>query len=198
MKVLYDEDNNPIEVPDDDELKVLREKAAKADELEPEVEKLKNDPEKINWRKVREKLKEKGKDINDEGEVIEANQLLTREDINKITEESVRGQLFETEKNKIRLSIPEKDREVFDYYFNKFMSGEDKTIDNLYKFSGEAKNNVYPPSSSNRLDRAISSGLGNYPRGGDNSNNDTAREIARELGHSEKDLSDNSNPVITI
>lgn len=192
---LLDADGNEVEVPDDTELEALRADAAKKAELEAENEKLKNDPEKINWRKARAKLKEAGKDFNEEGEVIENAKPMTAEEVAQISTQSVNNAVFETEKDKIRLAMPEKDRELFDYYFNKFMTGEEKSITNLMKFSEEAKNNVYPASSPDRMNQAINSRGGQGGIKKDDKISDTAKEIGSAMGNSEKDLEEASDTI---
>jgi ribosomal protein S4E len=193
-RTLTDADGNEYEVPTDEELAELQEKAKKAEELE-------NNPEEKNWKEMRESkkrlidaLRAQGKNVDDNGNVIEDNKL-SAEDISKITSEQVKESLFESEKERVRAQFPENDRELFDYYLTKLMSNEEKSIANLIKFSEEAKAFVYPPTHESRLDRAMNARIGGVPNSNNQEVSSTAKEMASDFGISPEELENSSNEI---
>lgn len=73
-RILFDESQNKIEVPDDGELQALQEKAKQADELAAklkEQEDLLKDPETVNWRAARQKIKAAEKVIKEAKESMD-------------------------------------------------------------------------------------------------------------------------------
>lgn len=144
------EDGTTMEVPTEEELQALQNKAKTAEELQAEIEKIKNDPQDKNWAQLRAKtanlekaLKEQGKEIDDDGNIVESKAPQFNEDefIQKATtaaEQAAKAQLLNDYKQRQLNQLPADERDVVDSYFTKLSSGEDLDYGKIDKFMTDA------------------------------------------------------------
>lgn len=117
--------------------KELEDKLAAAEKRAKELE---EDSNSIDWRKAREKekrmkeaLKEAGKTVNDDGEVIEQS-TMTREEMEKANDASFERKWIEKEKSKAFAGLNEADRATAERFYSKAIAGEEVNSDNVTSF----------------------------------------------------------------
>lgn len=140
-RTVFDESQNKIEVPDEAEIQALQEKAKQADELAAklkEQEDLFKDPETVNWRAARQKIKAAEKVIKEAKEsmdpakpAIEQTTVVTppapAPDVNEVVTKRLAEERITDELSK----YSEKERDVVKSYFDR----------------------LCPPNSPGRLDK---------------------------------------------
>ena len=143
---LVDEEGNEVEVPTDEELAALKvtaqvEADKKVEEAKMQWEKDKKELEgqvNPNWKAMREsneRLKEavkaSGKEVDEQGNIIEKPVGLSRDEVVKTTEEAARKVYLE---GQIASRLGQYDNEtskVVKYYFDKLSAGETVDASNL-------------------------------------------------------------------
>lgn len=138
MRKLYDENQNLVEVPDEAELQALQDKAGKFDAVEAdlatakqEIESLSADDGNRNWRKMRQTnetlvaaLKEIGKDVDAEGNIIDSPTAMTIEQIREEASKAAIGSLLGNHlKTKLATIADENERKAVEEFYNKLSSG---------------------------------------------------------------------------
>lgn len=193
-KTLYDENNNAVEVPTDEELQTqIEEKTKEAVEksgadfenqmrekyeipegttVDDYVKELQDsgDP---NWKEARrimknqetviEQLKKEGKTLDDQGNIIDKPESFSKEDVANQSREVVQDEMYKAEKTKLLSNLSEDEKKVVEVTLDKLISGEEKSMDNLYKYAEQALNLEYPDKGSNPLNQAINTS-GQPPR----------------------------------
>ncbi len=151
---LYDKDGNAVEVPDDDEVKSLREQAEAKTKLEKELEEAKAaaDPD---WAKTRSiikgqereiarlrKLEEQGKTVNDKGEVVDFKPSFSAQEIEERANVAGRraavGQMVDERKEEYLGGLDDEKRKVVLHLFDKFSAGEEMTPRKVDEYMGMA------------------------------------------------------------
>lgn len=148
------EDGTELEVPTEEELKALEEKALKAQEMETKVSEVENklkeyenNPVEKNWKQFRESakkkeelLKEKGIEIKDDGTIVELNKAepLSAEEIDKRARAAAMAVTIENRKLDLLSRYKEEDKKVVEYYFNKLSAGEEMDLAKVDKFVKDA------------------------------------------------------------
>lgn len=127
-RTVFDESQNKIEVPDEAELQALQEKARQADELVAklkEQEDLLKDPEAVNWRAARQKIKaaeqeiKKAKESMDPSKsIVEQPMVATQAQVPDVSE-VVTKQLAEERITDELGKYNDKEREVVKSYFDR-------------------------------------------------------------------------------
>ena len=118
------EDGTEKEIPTQEELTALQDKAKSAEELQTEIEKLKSDPQEKNWAAIRNKnqrleaaLKEQGKNIDEEGNITDAPKAIDREEILQEAASRSRQVLLDDYRTRQLSKFSTDDRAVIDTYF---------------------------------------------------------------------------------
>lgn len=132
MRTLYDENRNAVEVPDEAEIAALREKAGKVDTMQAELDDLNGDDKVINFKKTREiignltsALKEAGKNVDADGNIIDAPGALTLEQVREESAKAARNELITSHINTRFSSIKdENERKAVQEYYQKLSGGE--------------------------------------------------------------------------
>lgn len=199
---LYDEDQNPHEVPTAEELAVLQENSAKVEALIKEKEELEQSVNpnfklmRETNKKLTEALKNSGKEIDEEGNIIEKKAEINKEEILGDTKRMIEETTFANEKERLLSQYSEEDKQTINVYLEKLMSGEEKNISNLNKFLDQTINFVFP-GQSNQNKRVAFSGNGSVPNfKNDNKVSEGAISIGNAMGHSAEDLENKADPVI--
>ena len=167
---LYDTDENgklvEIEVPTAEELEAQisqkvgetkaeydnRIKEMEAD-LNPNIRELRQG---FNAAKKKiEALEAQGKTLDDNGNVIDKEIKYNPEDIDRKINESIAKSTFTTEKQRLLGRFGDK-KDLVEHYLNKLLTGEDQTVENLYKFAGEAEQ-LANPGGSDRIPSSVTS-----------------------------------------
>lgn len=154
------EDGTELEIPSEEELKALEEKAQKASELEnkfteaeKKLQEYENNPAEKNWKQFRESskkreelLKEKGIVIKEDGTVEELNKpdQMTPEEIDRRARNAAMAVSIENRKAEKLSRFKEEDRKVVEYYYNKLASGEEMDLSKVDKFINEATLHLNP------------------------------------------------------
>jgi len=142
-------DGTQKEVPSDEELQTLQQKAASVDKTLEELNALKSDPQARNFAQLRAKaerleaaVKAQGKTVDAEGNVIDIPQTVNRDEIlaeaQKHAEASSRQVLIDDYKHRKFNSLPADNREVVQRYFDKLIQGEEPSYDVIDKVFDEA------------------------------------------------------------
>jgi hypothetical protein len=156
------EDGTELEIPSEEELKALEEKANKAQELEAKVteaeakvKEYEDNPTEKNWRLFRESakkkealLKEKGIEIKDDGTIVEMNkhEPMSGEEIDKRARAAALEVAIENRKLEKLSRFKDEDKKVVEYYYNKLASGEEMNLEKVDKIIQEASIHLAPPS----------------------------------------------------
>lgn len=163
-RILFDEDGNEIEVPDEKELEGLklaakknkeRKKALK--ELEEKIKDYEADDGKRNFRALRKKadalekaLKKLGKTVDDKGEIVD---IKGKIDPDKLLEEAKKAARSELIQNKIDTALSkiqdEDQRKVVKHYFEKLSAGEELDLEKVDKYLGQAAKLATPEGDTN-------------------------------------------------
>jgi hypothetical protein len=152
-RTIVTEDGSTIEVPTDEELSALKESAAKAAELQTKVEQYEKDPIEKNWRELRasreaesakaKKLEEQlatiGKQVKDDGTLVDAQKPLSYEEIEAKARLAARSELVGQQKRTLLSKYDEEKKKVVEHYLTKLTYGEEVTMDNLEKYVKEAE-----------------------------------------------------------
>lgn len=157
------QDGSVKEVLTDEEVKALQEKANKVDELSPQLDTLKTELEGYkgdkaleNFRVLREKLnkanealKLHGKQMNDDGTIVELTPkpVDPEELIKKATEAgqtAATSALLNQHRSALLAKYNPEERKIVEHYYNKLITGETVTIDNMEKFINEAASLANP------------------------------------------------------
>ena len=136
-------------------------------------------------KNMSEALKKDGKDIDENGVIIEKNDALTQDDVQKMIQTQNKQFMIDTSFGSAANGLDDAQREVFKKNFDKLTAGEDINMDNINGFISSAKS----ASSINGPDpiKTMNNGLGNNP-GNINNNNDNfadsdkGKDLAGELG----------------
>jgi len=209
-KVLFDEDGSEVEVLDDKELKELQDQAKLAGKLPEftkkynslreilgvkkgesltEAIKLAKESTNPNFKKMRNtisrlrtfiKSTDKNVEIDEEGNIIEGQKNLTKEEIVKTTKKTTMKTLAEVEVKKKLAQYPEDKRAVVEANFKKLMSGEDESIENIEKFMGQAaKLSEVPEQNTTKRIEGLAPELS--PKGDNFADTDKGKDVAKEM-----------------
>lgn len=144
-----------------------------------------------NFKAMREKtknletsLKAQGKEIDENGNIIEKEKSITEEDVINTTKKT----MYESEKSKMLSQFTEEEKKVIEFNLNKLMTGEETTTENLQKFGAQAIVLSYPEKASNQLNSSINSN-GRPPLAGKDPKKEMTSE-AKDLGMKEFGLSE--------
>lgn len=204
------QDGTEREVPTAEELKSLNEQAEKSkvvDNIRKELGladdadltsaiKEAKESSNPNWAEARKKMKvlqdaakAKGVEIDDSGNIIEKQAGVKSEDIDRIVTEKTTESLFNAEKERALSKYNSEDKKVVEHYFNKLMTGEEKTVGNILKFTKEAESLSFPGRAVDPVKSAFNSN-GGAPRYGVQAGQPSASavEMGRMFGNSEEDL----------
>lgn len=210
---LYDADGNPQEVPSADEIAAIKQSQAEATAKLTELAEQKTNLEKEkaeletaanpNWKAYREKekkmkdaLKAAGKDVDEDGNIVEKQTAINKDEILSEAKTMLSEQLFSTEKERILAPYSEEEKKTLSIYLDKLMAGEDKSIGNLHKYLDQAVSFVFP-GKTNDVKRAMYSDNGAGPNINNNNKvSEEAVEMGSQLGNSKEDLETKSDPVI--
>ena len=149
-----------------------------------------------NWAAARQKMKilqdaakAKGVEIDDAGNILDKPVGIKAEDVSKMVSEKTTEALFIAERDRALSKHSVEDKKVVEHYFNKLMTGEDKSVANILKFTKEAESLAFPDRRIDPIKNAFnSSGAG--PRYGAQAGqvNKSAVEMGAAFGNSEEDL----------
>ncbi len=159
-----------------DELTTLREKVGKLEEvekakndLEAKVKELENDEQNMNWRKARDKekrllaaLKADGKEVDDDGNLVEKPKGYTDAELAQKTTEQVEKIMIEKSLARAEKKLSETDRPIFRKAYEKVVHGEDVNSDNVEEFVEQAIMFAGRQGSNSMSDR-LSSTRGGAP-----------------------------------
>jgi ferritin-like metal-binding protein YciE len=167
MERIILEDGSEKEVPSDEELAEMKAASERAKELETKLEETSNLMKELeegvnpNFRAMREKqkilieqLKKEGKEVDENGNIVDPNTNFNAEEIMKKAEEtgkrSALQTLLEERKNSFFKKYDAETKQVVEQYFNKLSTGEELTLDNVEKFIKQAEqlSNVSEENSS--------------------------------------------------
>lgn len=190
----------PMPEIDEQELKALRDAAARAKELEQEkteVEgKLKGyeeDASLINWKKSRDTekrlrtaLESQGKKVDEDGNVIDTPTALSADEYRKMAREEAQRELVDTSVAKAKAALNEADRAIFDRYYGKAITGETVDSASVTTFIDLAMKMATENGGMTVSDRATAT-RGGAPRMDDGvktdfADTDTGKELAQRLG----------------
>ena len=119
--------------------------------------------ENVDWKAAREKigrlevltgkLRKEGKDVDDEGNIIENKQSMTEEQVKETAKKVANDTLLDNRKNELLSKYNEEDRKVIDATFNKLSQGEKLTLANINGImeSAERASNVVPKEGDGRI-----------------------------------------------
>lgn len=152
MKTVVLEDGSTIEVPTEEEIKALQDKAGQVDTLNKTVEDLQKakaeyekDPVEKNWKQMRENndkmkkaLQDQGKIVNDDGTIVEKSIIPTLQEIEQTATNAAKRVSLETAKAQALSQFGEEDRKLVEHYLNKLTTGEQVDSTNIYKFIQDA------------------------------------------------------------
>ena len=200
MITLYQEDGTPVEVPSDEEIAVLKQSQEKVVTLLKEKEDLEKDVNP-NWKEIREtnkKLKEalkaQGKDVDDNGNIIEKN-VFNKEEVLGEAKKMFQEETFGTEKERLLASYSDTDKQTISIYLDKLMSGEERNISNLHKFMDQATAFVFP-NQDNKSKRSAYSSNGHAANlTNDAKPSESAVAMGNQFGHSEEELTNASSEI---
>lgn len=156
---LLDEQGNEVEVPTAEEIKALEDKAASADTLTTELETLKGDRNfKIlrgkaeKYDKIREKAEAEGKSVDEEGNIIEQEAPMTKEEMKEIARQEATGAFIGNHlKGKLNSIADENHRKAVEIYYNKLAAGETiEDIAQIDKIFSEAERALTVEGSNGR------------------------------------------------
>jgi hypothetical protein len=155
MVKYFDEDANEVEYDPEKQKQLEADLQASADaktklEADLESERQRNaDLEKEvnpNWKEARrtmdnlkDAVKKTGAVLNEDGTIREDQVIMSREEISKTAAESASKIILDQKINDELAKIPEDKRELTKAYFNKLITGEEISADNIGKFIDEAK-----------------------------------------------------------
>lgn len=156
MRKLFDADGNEIEVPTEEEIKELQDKAEKFkgqedyEKLKEKLAEYESNPSEKNWKSMRttvdnlkKALSEQGKNVDvDEqtGEVkLSTEAKFSQEDFDNRARAIANQALLDAEKSRSFAKYDNEKRQVVEHYYNKLSAGEEMNIDNLNKFIKEAE-----------------------------------------------------------
>ena len=156
MEKIILEDGSEKEVPSDEELAEMISASERAKELETKLAETTNLMKELeegvnpNFRAMREKqkvlieqLKKDGKDVDENGNIVNHNNNFNTEEIMKKAEEigkkSANQAILEERKNSFFNKYDEETKKVVQHYFSKVSSGEELTLDNMEKFVKQAE-----------------------------------------------------------
>jgi len=208
-QTLFNEDGTSVEMPTQEEISQQFEKQIRTEYQIPEnqtfgdfVKEL-QESSNPNWKEVREKIKRyektidelklQGKEINNEGKIVDKLNL-SAEEIDKKIKLGVNEGTFSVEKGRLFSTLDDGDegkKKAVDIYLTKLLSGEEKNIDNLYKYFEEAVRIVYPESTANPLKKSMNV-QGKPPLQADKGEKLTEdqKDLGKKLGLSDEDLKD--------
>lgn len=181
---LYNEAGDEVETLSTEEIEALKQPQAlvtellqelgaeKPEDLKTVIKDLKQ-AENPNWREARQKinnlekvisvLKTQGKTINDEGQIVEDNKGISKEDVIKEAQQTARQELINEKIDDTLGAYSEEDQKVIRHYYNKLSTGEEITLRNVDKLIAEAVraagiNNTEKNPVKDSLNRVGSSG----------------------------------------
>lgn len=165
------EDGSEIEIPTEEELKGLNEKASKSDELSKKVSELEADSQNRNWsalrkqnEKMKELLKSQSKEIDEEGNIKDFAKTFSQEDVQKMVQESTNKALLEQHINMSIRGLDENKRKVVLANYGKLSTGEDVNLENVDNFIKSAMSASGISTDANNLSAALGSSAP-YSRG---------------------------------
>jgi len=211
VRVLFDNDGNKVEVPDEKELKELQESTKKVEDIQKEIDAIK---EKVgakegqdlgevldqmkedanpNFTAMRKTLAAKGKELEKATKLLDENKIEFGKknleiDVKKITSDAQEAgakaankMLIENELNKRLANFDEKQKPVVRKFYDKLVAGEEVTLENLDEFFKQS-------ISASGIE--IDSGGGTYVDGqppvfakkdGDFSETERGKEIGKQI-----------------
>lgn len=158
MRKLFDEAGAEIEVLDDNEVKELRDKAAKLEEdlkVHEGGKGVQNLREALNRRAAREAELEATK-AELEAQLAELGSKVKEESVDpakvkEMTAQAVQEQMVQVEVNRTLAQYDEDQRKVVKRYYSKLVNGEDVTVENVHNFLKEAVEFAFPGQRSNNV-----------------------------------------------
>lgn len=198
---LYDAEGNPQEVPTAEEIEASKaEFQKKEEEMKAQVETLSKEKEDLeqnsnpNWKAIREvnkklkdALKTQGKDVDEQGNIIDKKEFNEEEVLGK-AKEMFKEENFLSEKERLLSQYSDEDKKTLVLYIDKLMVGEEKNISNLHKFIDQAKNFVFP-GQDDRTKQSIYSSNGHGPNlSNDGKPSESTVKMGSVFGIEEKDL----------
>lgn len=189
---LFDADNNEIEVPTEEEIKALEEKAKKADE-----------PEDKNWKetrgllssrsKMKKNMEELGFTVDEEGNVTkkpEEVKQVSQEEINSTAEKAARRVLAARAFEKSLGRVPEKERDEVKKVFEALKGDKDLDEEETEKLFSYSSNAVNPNRAKDMARETYNSGgTSQGPKFDDpDAVSDGAKEMGRHFNIKEEKL----------
>lgn len=155
-------DGTEREVPTAEELAMLNKLQEEHQTLKTKMEVFENDPVQKNWNnlrqtndKLKEALKAQGKEVKEDGTIVEAQKTFDPQELlNKASEvATARANEIATENYKRTLlsKYSDDEKKVIDHYYNKLMTGEQVTVENIDKFIGEASRLANPDQNNSSV-----------------------------------------------
>lgn len=211
---IYDGDGNEItDIPTEEELKAQIDSSK--NEFEQGIRKEYEIPEDTsvkefvkgleeatdpNYKEVRQKfkryeqiiedLKSQGKEVDDTGKIIDKPDVLSKEDIEKTSQETTQRYIYDTEKAKLLSSFSEDEKKVVNSYLTKLMTGEDQTVDKLLGVFKEAVQLAIPERTIDPLKRSV--GIrGESPLradGGNTTLSSEQKDFAKKFGITDEEI----------
>lgn len=202
-RTVFDESQNKIEVPDEAEIKALQEKAKQADDLAAklkEQEDLNKDPETVNWRAARQKIKAAEKVIEEARKSMDPNANKAAEpaapaaapaapDVNEVVNKQLAEERIADELGKFN----EKDRAVIKSYFDRLCPpGTPARLDKaaVQQALIDSRKMVLPPQREDSSARSMAASAGMHgappPSVGEDSPEEQltrGSEIAKAIGY---------------
>ena len=184
-----DDDKQDIP-PTAEELKALREKAAKSEELENKVKTLEEDEQNRNWKKSREKekrilaaLKASGKEVDDDGNVISGARAYTEEELNQRVTAQVEKTHVDKAVSKAEKALADTDRPIFRKAWEKATHGETVNSDNVESLLEQAMMLAGRGTTAGVRGGRVSGGPPVFEEKKDNfADNPTGKSLANAMG----------------
>ena len=211
---LFDKEGKPVEVPTPEEVEALKkapeEFKQKVEELEKEKLGLEAEKKQLeadvnpNWRAYREKekrykeaLKAAGKEVDDDGNIIEKKEINKDEILNE-TRQIIHEETFVSEKDRLLAGYSDDEKKTIGVYLDKLMSGEEKNVSNLHKYFTEAVNFVFPNRGDDKKRIAFAPNGSGPITSIAGKPTESAVKMGEQFGISAQDHETKADPVIKL
>lgn len=151
------QDGTEREVPTADELAAFTKAQQDLATAQAELAKFKDNPADKNWRALNEKadrlkaaLIAQGKEVGEDGTVTEKTKMPTFEEIEAKTRSITSEMLLGQQKNTMLSKFDPETKKVVEHYYNKLVTGETVTPENMEKFISEAAKLAIPESATQK------------------------------------------------
>jgi hypothetical protein len=204
-------DGSEREVPTVEEIKSLQENAQKVEQertareaAEKKVKELEENADP-NWKEARrglelkeklmEQLKAQGKTIDEHGTITDLSPKgPSVEDMTKLAARAARDEVLNAHKESLLNRYSKEEREAVEFYFKKFSTGEDLSLEKIDKFIADADSLVRPKQAPSDPRYSMN---GAPPRMQPKTTpSDDALKFARAFGNNPDDLSKVDEPII--